>query len=83
MPFRDNTLASSYIHILCNRQVGAEGNFLINCTDAYVLGILWRFDGHSFLVTLNIDFAAVFFLVLYSNQFALCGFHQFLNADNL
>ena len=40
LPVGQGALGSAYIHILRHRQVGAEGNFLINRTDARVLGIL-------------------------------------------
>ena len=55
-------ISAPYIHILCNRKIRAEGNFLINCSDAKILGILWRTNSSRTFVTFDSDFTCILFV---------------------
>ena len=62
LPVGQGAPGSAYIHILRHRQIGAEGNFLINRADARVLGILRRADRNRSFVALDKDLTAVLFI---------------------
>ena len=62
LPVGNASRSTADEHILCHRQVGAEGNLLIYCADTRILGILWGADKGSALHAFNKDFTAVFWV---------------------